>query len=579
MSNYLIYDVEVFRFYNLIVFSDLNGNITYFERYANDNDELVFDNTDKAVDFIKGKTLVGYYNHYYDDPVLMSILGARSLISVKNINDKIIRHGKSFVNTDDLKSLDCFKQILGFPKLKKIQGNMGISIEESKIPFDLDRPLTKRERELTIKYCIHDVETTKQIFEMRKENYFDIKDILLEKLENDLDNKVLKKAYKWNTTTLVANLLSDKQNKQWSDWKLPDNYNYLLETVPQEVNDLWNNWKRNEKKGKVKMKNYGVDFEFGFGGLHGVNSDNQMRFENVKLLDVSSLYPNLIIKLNALGKKTQEYETILNQRLEVKHSDKKLSDALKLIINSTYGILNNQFSGIYNPAAALSVCIYGQLVIYQLAKTLFENGCKLININTDGIAFLPNPVNKEGYKKVWDNFEKEMDLKLELEEYDLFIQRDVNNYLAIDKKGNIKVKGGDVNRYHGGNVYANCNYMIIDKCIVECLINGVDPLETIVNNLDKPELFQIILNAGNTYQGTCDENGELLEQNVNRVFASKKGERLYKLREDGGKVMFADTPEKMMIFNDDLKNFDKNNEIDIDFYYQLAIKRLGRWQI
>ena len=53
--------------------------------------------------------------------------------------------------------------------LKAIEGHLGMSIEESSIPFDIDRLLTYDElKELTL-YCKHDVEATARLVELRKD--------------------------------------------------------------------------------------------------------------------------------------------------------------------------------------------------------------------------------------------------------------------------------------------------------------------------------------------------------------------------------------------------------------------------
>ncbi|MDT9121652.1 hypothetical protein RSW84_29815, partial [Escherichia coli] len=78
----------------------------------------------------------------------------------------------------------------------------------------------------------------------------------------------------------------------------------------------------------------------------------------------------IILNLQALGPATNKYHEILNKRIEVKHKDKKLSDALKLVLNSVYGNLKNQYSLLNNPNAALSVCVYGQIALYELCKRL-----------------------------------------------------------------------------------------------------------------------------------------------------------------------------------------------------------------
>ena len=47
------------------------------------------------------------------------------------------------------------------------------------------------------------------------------------------------------------------------------------------------------------------DVQFGFGGLHGAHKRIK-RAENVKLLDVTSMYPNIILLLNVLGTATEK---------------------------------------------------------------------------------------------------------------------------------------------------------------------------------------------------------------------------------------------------------------------------------
>lgn len=111
------------------------------------------------------------------------------------------------------------------------------------------------------------------------------------------------------------------------------------------------------------------------------------------------------------------------------------------------------------------------------------------------------------------------------------------------------------------------------------LVYDKDVLETIQENLDNPRLFQIILQAGNTYQGTFDEHGVKYNK-INRVYPVKKnGVKLYKKRADGGMVHFPDSPEQMLVWNDDCdKLTDFRKTVDINFYYKLINKVLQRWE-
>src|SRR5699024_3435171 len=188
--------------------------------------------------------------------------------------------------------------------------------------------------------------------------------------------------------------------------------------------------------------------------------------------------------------------------------------------------------------------------------------------------------NNDDYKQVWKDIENEYKMTLEEDIFDLFIQRDVNNYIAVEPNGNIKTKGGDVNNYKNDSPFKTNNTRIIDIAIVEYLVNGKDVLETLMENLDKPHLFQYVLKAGGTYKGTCDQDGNLLDTKVNRVFASRKaGLTLYKLRKDDGLVRFPDAPLNMLLWNEDTNDFeDFDKQVDINFYYQLIMRKLESWK-
>lgn len=55
--------------------------------------------------------------------------------------------------------------------LKWFEGSMGNNIKETGVPFDIDRKLTEAEIAETVKYCVHDVEQTIEVFLQRKEEF------------------------------------------------------------------------------------------------------------------------------------------------------------------------------------------------------------------------------------------------------------------------------------------------------------------------------------------------------------------------------------------------------------------------
>ena len=549
-QDYLFYDIEVFSHDAFVVFKDINKKLV----------KVFHNNFVQLADFIKDRVLVGFNNYWYDDKILVYMLGLKTAQQIKVLNDQIIGgENVRFIGQPKFESLDVFQQIdVSRPSLKKIQGNFGKRILESSVPFTIDRPLTDQEFNDVLDYCISDVDTTIDIYKQRIKSYFKPKKMLVEMLGNEA-------AAKWNTTTISANLLLKKPLPKWSGIRIPPD---MWMSVDQEVRDLW----LEKDKGSITVNKFDNEIQFAFGGLHGAHKSIK-REKKVKLLDVTSMYPNIILILNVLGHASGKYKAILDQRIQIKHIDKILSDALKLFLNSVYGNLNNKYSTLYNPNALKSVCIYGQIALFELCK-MIAPFCTILNINTDGVAFIPHD---ESYIDAYKEWENEFSLQLEEKDFDLLVQKDVNNYIA--KKGDLLIcKGGDVNKYNEDAFFKNNNARILDIALTNKLVYNKDILETLHENLDKPHLYQYILKAGNTYQGSFDERNREYNK-VNRVFAGKNsGFCLFKKRHDGGLVRFADAPLNMYLWNDDcseIKNFKR--VLDIDHYYQLIIKRMERW--
>lgn len=583
------YDIETFRYDSLVVMKDIDNNIigVWWSAPPEDPPEDSPNGFEGIAEFILDKTLVGYNNHHYDDLMLTAMMRGEPQYRLKQLNDAIISNDETYCLpwqrlARKLDSIDTMQQIdVSQPSLKQIEGNMGRSIRESTVDFNLDRPLTDSEKQEVLQYCAYDVETTIAIYKLRLESYFQPKDALLAMLPADTR---LKNPAKLNTTTLSANILLDKPLPKWSEIRLPAEVEKTPD-VPSNVWSMWNtaNMTNGEeiKNTSITVRRYGADITFGFGGLHGVASAGK-EFRDVLLLDVGSMYPSIIVNIRALGAGTEKYDSMRQERLRIKKSDPVRASAFKLILNSVYGNLKQQYSILNNPLASTSVCVYGQLALFDLSRRLWEAGYTLVNLNTDGVAFVDyagiglNPMEK--VQKAW---EKKYNLYLDLDRFDRWIQKDVNNYVAVGTDGHIKTKGGETNKYSSDKFFSNNNARIIHMALVDNLLKEVPVWKTVSAHLDEPALYQYILKAGRTYAGVVDAEGHHY-QNVNRIFAAApivQGTRLFKQRPDGGLVNFPDMPENMLVWNDDvseLKDFKKL--CDIKHYCDITEHKLEGWR-
>lgn len=585
----LFYDIEVFQYDSLVVFMDINENeVAHFwnnrERQTAD-DPSGFEDIPKV---IKGKTLVGYNNYNYDDHILTAMMHSARNTSrmLKYLNNTLIETGQCAHKVSDLiHSLDTMQQIdVSHPSLKQIEGNMGMSIVESSVPFDIQRPLTDEERQETLNYCRHDVTATVRVYKLREKSYFETKQGLLDMLPEDTSPN----AYRWNTTTLSAMvLLGNDSGPNWDEHRVPKDLWRNVRGIPSEVWDMWEELTKSKEavvgKGKSKtITAHGCKYVFGMGGLHGAPA-KPGRYEKVKHKDVASMYPSSIVRLNALGHSTELYDSMRLERVAIKKTDPVRAGALKLILNSVYGNFKNKYSKLCNPMASATVCIYGQIALFSLCRDLHEAGYKIINANTDGVAYLEDPELNDRDEMISAEWERTFQgYKLDTDYFSEWIQRDVNNYIAVDPEGRVTVKGGDVNKYQTNKYFSNNSVRIVQIALVNKLVYGKDIYVTFDECLDEPVLWQYILKAGGTYKGVQNRDGEWMNK-VNRVFACVDAPnitktKLFKIRQDDGQVNFPDVPELMYLWNGDVGDIENfRGIVDREYYAELINNKLKGW--
>ena len=228
--NWVTYDTEVYSHDFIVIFK--NRETKEFAVFHNDNIGVK--------DFINDNSIYcGFNSKGYDQYIIKAICAGFSPEEVKQVNDWIIGGGQGWeypplkdfffrFNNVDIK--DDMQMGLS---LKAIEGHLGMSVEETSVSFDIDRPLTEEELKETVFYCKHDVDTTEKLVELRKD-YLKNK-IHLGKLAG-LDEV---KAMGMTNAKLTAAML--KATKQPHDderkYVYPDNLR--REYIPQEVFDFF----------------------------------------------------------------------------------------------------------------------------------------------------------------------------------------------------------------------------------------------------------------------------------------------------------------------------------------------------
>lgn len=233
--------------------------------------------------------------------------------------------------------------------------------------------------------------------------------------------------------------------------------------------------------------------------------------------------------------------------------------------------MKDKYNPLYDPRQANNVCIGGQLLLLDLIEHVeAANKFELIQSNTDGIMFkLEDMHDLELLKSICNEWETRTRMVLEYDIFTKIYQKDVNNYITVEKDGKYKSKGAYVKKLN------NLDYdlPIVNKALVEYFINDTSIDYTILNCNELKE-FQKIVKLSNKYKHAI-HNGEILKEKTLRVFASRRmnDDRVYKVKVDKPEKI-ANTPDKCFIINDDVNEMKVPRALNKKWYVEMAYKRL-----
>ena len=574
VPNTFIFDCEVFAHDWLFVFKEVaTGRYTIIH---NDNDAVLA--------FMEQEPYLGGFNNkHYDNHILKAVMIGADPETVKQVNDLIIleeidgwdipflREYRVFFHSFDLMD-DCQDGI----SLKGIEAHLGIPIEETEVDFNITRKLTAAELEQTIQYCKYDVDATEILYNLRQ-NYLKNKATLGR--VRGLDER--KAMYMTNAKLTSVYLSAVRPTKPWTDerdYEYPDKL--LREYIPQEVFDFFNRlhdptipnidlFGGYDEHGK-KIKGASLEIRLGeciitlaYGGIHGA-IPNYVEIatveRSIRNKDVASYYPHLMTIPLSEGKQygycsrnipsPQVFVQTLEDRVKAKKAgDKDTANALKLVLNTTYGTMLNGRNGVayndlYDPLMGRSVCITGQLLLLELSVHLTREcpTLKIIQLNTDGIMVSFDNSDEAKWQEITQEWQDRTGFELEEDFIQKIVQKDVNNYVEVPVDGGKpKVKGGQLVRgiltngnidfttmglppwdnMTGGAFNINNNAVVVARAIRDYFVDGTPPEKTIgdcTSILD----FQLIAKVGGKYSGVVHMvgNREIPVQKVNRVYAT-----------------------------------------------------------
>ena len=326
----------------------------------------------------------------------------------------------------------------------------------------------------------------------------------------------------------------------------------------------------------VNQANTSIRLSYGIGGLHSVN-ENETYISctdyQVVTSDVASLYPNLMINYHCLRYREvlERYIEVKTERLIAKKAKDKAKDTfLKLILNSTSGLIDNQHSWLYFPEGAMRLRLIGQLILTKCIEECILNNWQVVSANTDGLETIVPKNELDKYKELLDNTCKLFNLDLEHENYSKIVYKNVNNYIAVTEDGKYKQKGLFVPKPILGN---SVDELVIAKALEAYYTKDIQPRE-FISNPDKYDLHIYDYCKSNKIgkDFTVYHNNEK-QQQLNRYYFSKNAPYLFKRKHDIGTFQSVNVGEGVKIFN----NYEKKTwlEYEINYnYYISATKKI-----
>ena len=353
-----------------------------------------------------------------------------------------------------------------------------------------------------INYCINDVKSTKQIMQLSKEQ-INLRKALTEEYNIDLfsasEPRISKELFLHFLSKQTGikkyelrQMRTHRPQIVVNDIILP-----YIEFKTATFQNLLRKFREvtiypGQTKGgfKYSVQYKGVKTDYGLGGIHGARTSKVYESTEDMIImtsDVTSFYPNLAIRNGwAPGHLPQTdfcelYEWFFEERKKIPKKDPK-NYVYKIILNSTYGLSNDENSFLYDPEFTMKITINGQLsltLLYEMLTEGIPNAIPLMQ-NTDGLETMIPREYVDKYMEICAEWEKITNLQLEHDKYSKIVLGDVNNYIAVTEDGKSKCKG----RFEYDNLalHKNKSFLIIPKALHAYFVDGIEPEDFLEQN-------------------------------------------------------------------------------------------------
>ena len=346
------------------------------------------------------RKLVGFNCRRYDNHIVYARWIGYSNEQLYNLSQKIVNgQGGFFSEAYNLSYTDVYDFSSKKQSLKKFEIELGIHHQELGLPWD--QPVPEERWNEAAEYCDNDVRATEAVFHARKADWT-ARQILANLAGMTVND---------TTNSLTARIIFGKERNPQSAF----NYRFMGDIPADAVAEEGDPFTVFTPDGKPWFPGY--SFENGKSTYRGevVGEGGYVYAEpgahyRVALLDITSMHPSSTNREQLFGPVyTPRYQDILDARVAIKHKDfqrartmmdgklapylddesvaKDLSGALKIAINSVYGLTSARFENPFRDIRNVDniVAKRGALFMINLKHRVQELGYTVAHIKTDSI--------------------------------------------------------------------------------------------------------------------------------------------------------------------------------------------------
>lgn len=386
-SRICIFDIEVYPNFFGVCYG-----------YVDDPDNIIgLKNPDaKTVKALFDNNFIGGFNNRrYDNIICYARTLGYNNKACYELSQKIISKERNvgFGQAKDISDFDVWDMASNKQSLKKWEIQLKMDHVEMDIAWD--QPVPDDRVDDVIEYCKNDVRATIAVFNEIKP------DIECREMLSELSGLSINHSNREHITKI---LVGDDTNPVHVYTDLATG-----EQTPDNIPGIY-------KPGEIIMSFPGYEYVDGKNMFRGtdVGKGGYVYYEpgcytNVALLDVGNMHGASILALNKFGVYTKNYKMIRDARMAIKHHDyetaakmfdgklakylgsdedaDKLQQALKLVLNSTYGIAAATFKNPLRDPKDVNniIALRGALFMRTLQDEVQNKGFTVAHIKTDSI--------------------------------------------------------------------------------------------------------------------------------------------------------------------------------------------------